>query len=213
MANYYAVKNGRTPGLYGTWAECEAQVKGFNGAKFKKFSTLSEAEAFVSSVETTVLNTIETITEPIYAFVDGSFNPATKVYGYGGFLSVNGKKYVLQGHNKDEEMATMRNVAGEICGSMAAVKKAEELGIKELTILYDYKGIEEWVKGTWRANKKGTIEYADFMRNTKVNITFKKVEAHTGIEGNEMADVLAKNAVGIALTPSQQTLLDKIKEN
>ena len=51
------------------------------------------------------------------------------------------------------------------------------------------------------------------MRNTKVNITFKKVEAHTGIEGNEMADVLAKNAVGIALTPSQQTLLNKIKEN
>lgn len=26
---YYAVAKGRKPGIYGTWAECEAQVKGF----------------------------------------------------------------------------------------------------------------------------------------------------------------------------------------
>ena len=29
-AAFYAVKSGREPGIYGTWTECEAQVKGFN---------------------------------------------------------------------------------------------------------------------------------------------------------------------------------------
>ena len=25
---YYAVKVGKTPGIYGTWSECEEQIKG-----------------------------------------------------------------------------------------------------------------------------------------------------------------------------------------
>ena len=33
------------------------------------------------------------------------------------------EKYVLQGADNDAEMATMRNVAGEIKGAEAAVKK------------------------------------------------------------------------------------------
>ena len=31
---YYAVKEGRVPGVYTTWAECEAQVKGYPGADY-----------------------------------------------------------------------------------------------------------------------------------------------------------------------------------
>uniref|UniRef100_A0A336LL17 Ribonuclease H n=1 Tax=Culicoides sonorensis TaxID=179676 RepID=A0A336LL17_CULSO len=33
---FYAVANGKIPGIYKTWAECENQVKGFSGAKYKK---------------------------------------------------------------------------------------------------------------------------------------------------------------------------------
>ena len=32
---YYAVKVGKTPGIYGTWSECEEQIKGFPGALYK----------------------------------------------------------------------------------------------------------------------------------------------------------------------------------
>ena len=32
---YYAVKQGVKPGIYKTWAECEAQTKGFSGAQYK----------------------------------------------------------------------------------------------------------------------------------------------------------------------------------
>ena len=46
---YYAVRVGRKPGIYGSWAECNAQVNQFPNPKFKKFSTESEAQAFVGS--------------------------------------------------------------------------------------------------------------------------------------------------------------------
>lgn len=147
-----------------------------------------------------------------YAFVDGSFNPDTGVYGYGGFLCVGDKKYPLMGAGCKSDMASMRNVAGEISGAMAAVKKAEELGIREITMFYDYKGIEQWATGSWKTNKSATQEYANFMSpdNRKVVIQFQHVKGHTGVEGNELADVMAKTAVGIPLRPKQQELYDSL---
>lgn len=42
---YYVVWCGLVPGIYLTWAECEAQVKGVKGAAFKSFRTRAEAAA------------------------------------------------------------------------------------------------------------------------------------------------------------------------
>lgn len=40
---YYAVKIGKSPGIYSTWKQTEEQVKGFSGAKYKSFETEKEA--------------------------------------------------------------------------------------------------------------------------------------------------------------------------
>lgn len=45
-AGYYAVAKGKKPGIYKTWPECEAQVKGFPGATYKKFSDEAAANDF-----------------------------------------------------------------------------------------------------------------------------------------------------------------------
>lgn len=45
---FYAVRVGRKPGIFASWAECEAQVKGFSSAVYKKFKTKHEAERFVN---------------------------------------------------------------------------------------------------------------------------------------------------------------------
>ena len=37
---YYAVKKGRTPGVYRTWEDAKKQVDGFSGAKKAIFSIL-----------------------------------------------------------------------------------------------------------------------------------------------------------------------------
>jgi len=45
---FYAVRRGRKPGVYPTWTECESEVKGFDGARYKKFMTEAEAWNFVN---------------------------------------------------------------------------------------------------------------------------------------------------------------------
>ena len=42
---FYVVWQGRSPGVYSNWAECQAQISGFSAAKYKSFSTRSAAEA------------------------------------------------------------------------------------------------------------------------------------------------------------------------
>lgn len=205
-SKYYAVKKGKVPGIYLNWNDCKAMVDGYPGAVYKSFKTIEEAEKFItgekiiSGMKASGKNTSESgETCSTYAFVDGSFNKATHTYGYGGFLVTDNEKYVLQGADNDAEMATMRNVAGEIKGAEAAVKKAIELGIKELVIYYDYMGIEMWATGAWKRNKAGTIAYHDYIMSVReqIKLTFVKVKGHSGVEGNEEADKLAKQAVGI----------------
>ena len=48
--------------------------------------------------------------------------------------------------------------------------------------------------------------------NRSVSLSFVHTKGHSGIEGNEIADVMAKNSVGIALTPKQQKLYDSVFE-
>lgn len=46
-ATFYAVKQGRAPGVYETWGECQAQVNGFSNPLFKKFHDLESAREWV----------------------------------------------------------------------------------------------------------------------------------------------------------------------
>ena len=67
-SKYYAVKIGKTPGIYYNWEDCRKMVEGFPGAKYKSFSTLEDANAFMDE------NGKKDALTDAYAFVDGSFN-------------------------------------------------------------------------------------------------------------------------------------------
>lgn len=135
----------------------------------------------------------------LIAYVDGSYDHSQLRYAYGCVLVLPEEVVTLNGSGADERYVSMRNVAGEILGSEKAVSWAQEHGYGEITIYYDYEGIEKWADGIWKANKPGTQRYQAFIaeKRNEMVINFQKVEAHTGVKYNEMADMLAKEALGI----------------
>ena len=148
---FYIDMNHLEDGIYQGYASCEQVKKTSKKTNFYGFYTLEEAKRALNEALKDESNEIQNDTKVrkkefpnTYAFTDGSYNPKTMVYGYGGFLVHDGCRYELTGSGNDADIAGSRNVAGEVLGAMAAVKKAMELGIKKLTLYYDYEGIKKW---------------------------------------------------------------------
>lgn len=205
-SKFYAVRKGRVTGIFRTWDECQAQVSGYSGAEFKSFASEQDALDYMAGTDPAApapapADRAPELVRP-YAFTDGSYNKSTGTAGWGGFLVLeDGSEIELSGTESDPGWAAMRNVCGEVRGCMDAVGKALALGLRSLHVYYDYTGVECWANGSWDANKPGTRAYRDRIRGARaagLEITFHKVAAHTGIPGNERADLLAKKAVGMA---------------
>ena len=193
----YAVKKGKKTGIFATWEECKANVHGYPGAQFKSFATKAEAEAYLgnSSQEN---NLAETEENACIAYVDGSFDAAQKAYSYGCILLYQGQRREMSKAFFHTEDVSMRNVAGELEGAMAAMEYCEKTHISKLHLYYDYQGIESWATGEWKRNKPGTIRYKAFYDTLQnVQVVFHKVKGHSGVELNEAVDRLAKAALGI----------------
>ena len=87
----------------------------------------------------------------------------------------------------------------EIKASELAMQYALDNGYTSLSIYHDYQGIASWCLGEWKTNKAGTIAYKQFYDDIKdkLKVHFIKVKGHSGDEYNEIADRLAKKALGI----------------
>lgn len=208
---FYAVKKGRNTGIYRTWSECEAQVKGYSGAQYKKFKTFEAASRYMENEEVEIklkdklkkeeennyLEDIELKDGEVIAYVDGSFDLSSFTYSYGVVYMTNQGKRTYSGREADKDLAEMRNVSGELRGAMEAMKIAKQEGMEYLYLHYDYTGIEEWAEGRWKTNKDGTKRYKEFYDEIKkdLKVIFIKVAAHAGIKYNEEADKLAKAAL------------------
>lgn len=196
----YAVRKGKATGIFYTWDECKAAVDGFSGAVYKGFFTEEEARTYLAGEAEKGESAESENPEPgqIIAYVDGSFEVSLGRYAYGCvILTPEGEIIRESGGGDNPESAALRNVTGEMLGSMFAVQWCIKHGYQAVDIRYDYMGIEMWATGGWKAKNELTQKYAEYMqRNAKrVKITFKKIAAHTGNKYNEEADQLAKAAL------------------
>lgn len=195
---YYAVKVGRNCGIYENWEDAKEQISGFSGAVYKGFPTREEALKYIGGEEDNTIKQCPDAGE-LYAYVDGSFDVKTGRYAYGVVLLTDSEEICRKGVGEDKEAAKMRNVAGELAGAVHAMEYALEHGYRKLVIFHDYEGIARWARDEWKANLDSTQKYKLYYMGIKdrLQVVFQKVAAHTGDHYNEMADRLAKQALGI----------------
>lgn len=212
MGKFYAVKNGKNPGIYTSWEKCREQVEGFSGAEYKSFAKKSEAQEYLGIAKKKKPappepNTREGHPAPqeiestcaAAVYVDGSYSVSTGEYAFGAVFFIDGKMYTFSHKYPNDELAKMRNVAGELAGASFAMKYAYKLGLDSLEIFYDYAGIECWATGKWKVNLAGTRDYVLLYRklSPQLRVKFSKVKGHSGDLYNDFADRLAKNELGI----------------
>ena len=207
---FYAILAGRVPGIYDNWPKAQAQVTGFQGARFKGFATRAEAEAWLRN-PTSGQGKSTAKTRPqaggdtspkdgvVCIYTDGGarYNPGPG--GYGIVQIYNGRRKELCGGFR-----LTTNNRMELMGCIVALHELEHRDRPVLLYSdssYVVNGISKgWAK-SWR--KRGWIK-AD--RQPAINpdlwsrlldliegldITFNWVKGHNGNPFNERCDELA----------------------
>lgn len=220
MANkYYAVRKGKIPGIYDSWNKCKEQVDGFSGAEYKSFKSEKEAQSYIenSDLKDNLNDSAQDNDTHTEAYVDGSYDSETKEFSYGIVILQQGKELKYAKKYADESLSEMHNVAGEIKGAEAAMKYAVENSLTSITIYHDYEGIAKWCLGEWKTTKEGTKAYKQYYDSIKdkVKVSFVKVTGHSNNKYNDIADELAKQALGIIKEkhPIEVSKVQKDSEN
>lgn len=64
--NFYAVKKGRTTGIYRTWEACRKSVDGYSGAEYKGFTEIGDAEEYMKGIKRPDSNNKEARTNELF---------------------------------------------------------------------------------------------------------------------------------------------------
>lgn len=109
---FYSVARGRQTGVFTSWPDCQAQVKGFSGPIFKKFNTKFEAEEHVlqngGTLSSAGLQPSAAVTTSNYrlpgmsAYSGGGSSGCGSSYGGGGSGGSSSKSNTLKRARPDE---------------------------------------------------------------------------------------------------------------
>ena len=143
---YYVVWKGKRPGIYTSWNECKSQTEGFEGALYKSFGSLTEAEeAFASNPWKSMkkepkvnLSTGEIIKNSLSVDAACSGNPG--IMEYRGVYTADGKEIF---HSDRFEEGT--NNIGEFLAlvhGLALLKKQNS----DIPVYSDSVNAIKWVK-------------------------------------------------------------------
>ncbi|MEE4242952.1 MAG: ribonuclease HI [Desulfopila sp.] len=207
---YYAVKNGVKAGIYRSWPETEAQVKGFAGAKFKGFASEDEARAWLAGEETlhpagkirTASESSAVVREGIIVYTDGG---AINNPGPGGYGVV-----ILDGEQEKELCGGYRYTTNNRMELMACIAALSELnGCREKIHLFSdssyvvngmVKGwARSWKRNGWVKSDGKSVVNSDLWQKLlrlreDLDVTFNWVRGHAGNPYNERCDALATHS-------------------
>lgn len=215
--SYYAVAVGRVAGIYQTWVECEKQVKGFSGAKYKKFLTRNEAEEFIEQKvanEKTVVSKKVTnekkqkIDKKIIVFTDGACPNNGKPNARASWACVFpfypdfNRSGLLEGpvqtNNRAEFTAFIK--AYEVARTIDDNKPIQVYSDSKLLVQSINEWIPIWKNNKWNKSNGQQVENLDLVREIATiiedDINISHVLAHTGGDDfysiwNDAADRMA----------------------
>jgi len=194
--------------LLTSWAETEKYIKGIKGTEFKGFVTKAEAEAYLHESDPLTNKSENSYPQDaLHCYVDGSFNSKLSNYSYGLVCVSKGQVLHYEGGiGNNQEAVSMQQIGGELLGAIKALVYAKNNKLKSVVIFHDYKGVCYHAIGYWQRDNKFSEYYYQWMQkffhaNPEMNVTFCKVDAHSGDDFNELADGFAKLALGI--TPNK----------
>lgn len=213
----YAVAKGRKTGIFNSWDECEEQVKGLSGAKFKSFKLEKDANEFIklyNEKEESIIN--ETTNEQTpdkkrkIEHEQDYFQKKSKSYLHiytDGACSKNGTKYAKAGIGVYFEGSEYKDVSERISGiqtnnraELSAILKALQIVKYDENIII-YTDSEYAINGITGVNRihKNTDLFASILEIRKKrtgDVTFVKVQGHSGNQdGNYIADALASKSL------------------
>ena len=150
-SKYYVVWNGRKTGVFDSWKDCEASVKGFEGAKYKSFDSLEQKQKafndnpdkFISKNKKTkpVLQTLLTANLPIYESIstDAACSGNPGVMEYRGVYTKNGDTLFYYKHQRGT------NNIGEFLGIVHGLSYLKKHNLSH-PLYTDSKIAINWVK-------------------------------------------------------------------
>jgi ribonuclease HI len=230
---YYAVAVGRNPGIYTQWfgdTGAQAQVKGFQGARYKGFPTIEEARAFIRERQSdekksagcaqkkSKRSTSRRVSAPAVSlegrmviYTDGSSlgNPGPGGYGV-----------VIPSPAKDREISGgFRNTTNNRMELLACIVGLEQLESPSVVAIYSdsryvVDGIKKgwakkWRRNEWRKSNGDKALNIDLWERLLLlcerhDVTFVWVKGHAGNPGNERCDQLATQAAAGPNLPSDR---------
>lgn len=201
---FYAIKKGenlRTGEsvnniIVTSWNECLTYVKGVKGAIYKSFPSEVEAKGYLNSGNSLKKGEDEYPENIPHIYVDGSYNIGSERFGYGVAVIHNNEViYADFGGGQDKE-CNQRQVNGELRAAVEGIEHSIEMGYNHVVLFYDYAGVCNHATGSWERNNSLSEKYYElmqgFMKESKIKITFVKVDSHTDDLYNDIADELAK---------------------
>lgn len=152
MAKVYVVWVGRAPGIYDTWAQCDSQVKGFSGAKYKSFNDKAAAEHAFKNPDHAEPSPPHRPAEgstrlvpinPPYLTVDAAYSHATKILEWRGVM-VNADHTETEVFRSRTYIGGSANV-GEFIAVIDGLKYLESKGLS-IPIYSDSITAQAWVR-------------------------------------------------------------------
>lgn len=214
MTIFYAVKTDINPSIYTD----KEKIPKLDNKFIKSFSNENDARAYLGFPKTektendqhlksytltkitnkSITNNFNLKDDEMVAYVDGSFNKSLNTYGSGVLIITKDDIYTIR-ESYTDRYVKYKFTSGEIMGAIIALDTAIDFGVKKITIYHDFMGIKNHKTMKWKCKNPMTKTYYQYLTSIRSLITydFVHVKSHSGDYYNDIADLLAKDAVNL----------------